>query len=144
MDHYTADGWTPLHLAAFHGDAEQVAMLLSTGASPLALSRNTMANTPLHAAIAGAESDLVVRALLAGGASAVLAAGGGATPLHLAASRGNRALCELLLAHGADPRATMDDGKRPDAIAADRGHAAVAAWLASLVSDRVTDSVAER
>lgn len=140
MDDFTADGWTPLHLAAFHGDAEQVATLLATGASPLARSRNAMANTPLHAAIAGAESDLVVRALLAGGASAVLAAGGGATPLHLAASRGNRALCELLLAHGADPRAAMDDGKRADAIAAERGHAQVAAWLASLVAKSAADA----
>lgn len=129
---HDADGWTPLHLAAFHGDAETVTLLLAQGADPLARSRNAMANTPLHAALAGAESELVVRALLAGGGSAVLAAASGVTPLHLAAARGNRALAELLLAHGADARAAMDDGKRPHEIAAERGHADVADWLAAL------------
>jgi ankyrin repeat protein len=132
MDEYNDDGWTPLHLAAFRGDAEEVATLIALGASPLARSRNAMANTPLHAAIAGAESDLVVRALIAGGAGAGLPAAQGVTPLHLAASRGNRALCEVLLSHGADPSAAMDDGKRAADIAAERGHADVAAWLATL------------
>jgi ankyrin repeat protein len=131
---YDADGWTPLHLAAFHGDAEAVTLLLAQGTDPLARSRNAMANTPLHAALAGAESELVVRALLAGGASAVLAAGSGVTPLHLAAARGNRALAELLIAHGADPRAVMDDGKRPHDLAMERGHAEVAAWLGAVVA----------
>jgi ankyrin repeat protein len=130
-----ADGWTPLHLAAFHGRAEEVTTLLAQGADPLARSRNAMANTPLHAALAGAEHDRVVRALLARGASAALAAASGVTPLHLAAARGNRALAELLLAHGADPRAAMDDGAQPHEIAASRGHADVAAWLAALAAN---------
>jgi ankyrin repeat protein len=131
VDTHDQDGWTPLHLAAFHGAADEVAALLATGASPHALSRNALANTPLHAAIAGAGDDRVVRALLAGGAAAGIRAALGVTPLHLAAARGNRALCELLLAHGADPAAAMEDGKRAADIAAERGHAAVAAWLAA-------------
>lgn len=90
-----------------------------------------MENTPLHAALAGAQDAAVVRALLAGGASATLAVAHGVTPLHLAASRGNRTLCELLLAHGADARAVMHDGKEARAIAAERRHAEVSEWLTS-------------
>lgn len=131
METYDEDGWTPLHLAAFHGALADVQALLAAGASPHSRSRNAMENTPLHAALAGAQDAAVVRALLAGGASATLAVAHGVTPLHLAASRGNRALCELLLAHGADARAVMHDGKEASAIAAERGHAEVAEWLAA-------------
>jgi ankyrin repeat protein len=46
--------------------------------------------------------------------------------LHLAASRGDAVLCDLLINKGADPAAKMDDGGTPSDIAAKRGHAAVA------------------
>ncbi|MCU0617674.1 MAG: ankyrin repeat domain-containing protein [Gemmatimonadaceae bacterium] len=131
MDTHDQDGWTALHLAAFHGTRDEVHRLLAAGASPHVLSRNAMANTPLHAAIAGAQHDEIVRALLDAGASASLAVAHGVTPLHLAASRGNRALCELLLAKGADASAAMHDGKSAADIATERGYEEVARWLAS-------------
>ncbi len=45
----------------------------------------------------------------------------GIQPLHLAASRGAAALCELLIARGADPQAMMDDGTTPSMLATQRG-----------------------
>src|SRR5690349_17592434 len=47
------DGWTLLHLAAFFGHEETARFLLDAGADPAAISRNEMANTPLHSAVAG-------------------------------------------------------------------------------------------
>jgi ankyrin repeat protein len=49
---FSADGWTPLHLAAFFGHAKIAEMLLAAGADALARSRNSTGNTPLHAALA--------------------------------------------------------------------------------------------
>ena len=50
---YAYDGWTPLHLAAFFGHADAVALLLDAGAAVAAVSRNSLKNTALHAAAAG-------------------------------------------------------------------------------------------
>lgn len=130
---YSGDGWTPLHLAGFFGSDACAAQLLAAGASLTAISRNSTANTPLHAALAGATNDALVARLLDAGADANARGETGITPLHLAASRGNRALCEMLIARGAEVSAAMDDGTTPDAIAAKRGHLEVSAWLAGLV-----------
>ncbi|HRK70419.1 MAG TPA: ankyrin repeat domain-containing protein [Micropepsaceae bacterium] len=127
----SADGWTPLHLAAFLGRAEAVAALLQAGARHDAISQNSTRNHPLHAAIAGRTDMGVIAALLAAGADVRFAGGAGYTPLMLAASRGNLALCELLLAKGAVAEARSDDGKSAAMIARERGHEAVAAALES-------------
>src|SRR2546425_853028 len=50
---YSADGWTPLHLAAFFGHTKIAELLLAHDADVTARSRNTNGNTPLHAALAG-------------------------------------------------------------------------------------------
>ena len=130
---YSGDGWTPLHLAGFFGRDECAARLLSAGASLTAISRNSTANTPLHAALAGATNDGLVARLLEAGADVNARGETGVTPLHLAASRGNRALCEMLIGRGAAVDAAMDDGTTPAGIAATRGHAQVSEWLAGLV-----------
>jgi ankyrin repeat protein len=124
-----ADGWTPLHLAAYYGHAAAVVVLLGAGADPRARSTNSMANTALHAAIAGEGVPLVVVALIDGGANPHEVAAGSTTALHLAAARGNRQLVDLLLQHGADPRARLEDGSMPHHVAAGRGHEALALWL---------------
>jgi uncharacterized protein len=50
INSYSADGWTPLHLAAFFGHAKIAEMLLAQDANATARSRNANGNTPLHAA----------------------------------------------------------------------------------------------
>src|SRR6476646_3675269 len=50
---HSADGWTPLHLAAFFGHTKVAELLLAHGADVTARSRNPNGNTPLHAALAG-------------------------------------------------------------------------------------------
>src|SRR5437867_10555182 len=50
---YSPDGWTPLHLAAFFGQAKIAELLLAERADVTARSRNPNGNTALHAALAG-------------------------------------------------------------------------------------------
>ena len=122
---HSPDGWTPLHLAAHFGHGRAVRALLDRGADPNARSANTMANTPLHAALAGRHAD-VAELLLAYGAAVNATQHGGFTALHAAAQHGALALAELLLAHGADASAATDDGRTALTMADERGHAAVA------------------
>ncbi|MES2522110.1 MAG: ankyrin repeat domain-containing protein [Gemmatimonadota bacterium] len=126
---FSSDGWTPLHLAGFFGQHEAAELLLDRGASLDTLSRNSTANTPLHAALAGRVNDALVRLLVERGAEVNARGAHGYTPLHLAASRGAEALVMLLLVHGADAHAMTDDGKTPADIARDRGHENTAALL---------------
>ena len=118
----SGDGWTPLHAAGFFGRTDAAEQLLDAGADPLALSSNYMANTPLHAAIAGQTDPATVALLIRRGGDVNHRAAGGWTPLHLAASRGSIAVIDLLLDAGADPRARSDDGKSAADIATERGH----------------------
>jgi ankyrin repeat protein len=125
----SSDGWTSLHLAAFMGHPEVVKLLLENGAELEAVSQNGIANRALHAAIAGKESAEVVELLLARGADVTAKAEAEATPLHLAAARGNMTLTRRLLDMKADPRARMTDGKTPADFASERGHPEVANLL---------------
>jgi len=128
------NGWTPLHLAAFFGRPEATAWLLEQGADALARSRNNEANTPLHAALAGANDPVVIGLLLEAGADPNAGAAQGVTPLHMAASRGNGAVVDLLLARGARA-AAMEDGRLPSALADERGHPDLVARLATLEAE---------
>ncbi len=107
---YSSDGWTPLHLAAFFGQAEAVEVLLARGASVGARSRKPLENTALNAAAAGNHLG-VCRILLDAGADPNARQAGGYVPLHAAAQNGNAALAGLLLEHGADRGMTTDDGR---------------------------------
>jgi ankyrin repeat protein len=80
---YSYDGWTPLHLAAFFGHLDAARLLLDEGADVHAVSRNSLANTPLHAATAG-KHDEVALVLLSAGAASDTVDSGGYTPRQIA------------------------------------------------------------
>ena len=81
---YAYDGWTPLHLAAFFGQLEAARVLLDAGADLQALSRNSLTNTPLHAATAGKHEDIALL-LVERGADSAAPDAGGYSPLRIAA-----------------------------------------------------------
>jgi ankyrin repeat protein len=77
---WSADGYTPLHLAAFFGHTDAVRLLLGHGADPSAVARNPMEVMPLHSAMAGsdvASRPLVAQLLLEHGADVTPEATGG-------------------------------------------------------------------
>jgi uncharacterized protein len=63
---WSGDGFTPLHLAAFFGEAGAARVLLSSGADVHALSRNPPAVPPLQSAVAAGERELAQLLLEAG------------------------------------------------------------------------------
>ena len=125
---YSADGWTPLHLAAFFGHAKITEMLLAQGADVTARSRNPNGNTPLHAALAG-NHKLVVGLLIGRGADVNAADAGGWCPLHLAAANNNLDAINALIAQGADVSAGNGEGLTPLSIAQEKNHREAAALL---------------
>lgn len=127
---HSGDGWTPLHLAGFFGRDDAVALLIDYGAPLEAYSTNATRNSPLHAALAGATKASIVRRLVFAGANVEARGAGNVTPLHLAASRGDAALCELLISRGASLDAVMKDGSTPAMMATARGFAELGAKLA--------------
>ena len=125
---YSPDGWTPLHLAAFFGQERAVALLIERGGAVDAWSRNATSNQPLHAAVAGNDTDSSLW-LLRHGAPVDTRQQGGFTPLHAAAQHGNAEVAAALLGHGADPTVRTDDGRTAAEIAREAGHPEVAAQL---------------
>jgi len=129
--HRSSDGWTPLHLAAFFGRDDAVTLLIDHGAPLDANSTNALRNSPLHAALAGNTLPVLVRRLVFTGADVTARDASGNTPLHLAASRGDEPLCDLLIARGADPQARSDDQSTPALLATARGFPELGARLAA-------------
>ena len=108
----TADGFTPLHLAAFLGGVEAVRAILAAGFAPDADAVNEFKVRPIHSAAAARDLESA-RALLEAGADPNVRQNGGYTPLHTAAHNNDVELAELLLAHGADVALTTDEGQTP-------------------------------
>jgi uncharacterized protein len=114
-----ADGFTPLHLAAFFGGAAAVRALLAAGAPPDADDDNAAHVRPLHSAAAAGDHGSAA-ALLEAGADPNVRQNGGYTPLLQAAHADDPELARLLLAAGADPTAVADDGRDVRAMAGPR------------------------
>lgn len=125
----SADGWTPLHLAAAFAGPDTVRLLLEHGAHAHQVSHNPQRNQALHAAIALGDSLEIVCLLLEAGANVNASQAGGFAPLHQAAAAGKREVVVLLLENGALPELRCDQGKLPSDYARERGHTAVVELL---------------
>jgi ankyrin repeat protein len=128
LESHSPDGWTPLHLSAFFGQAAIAEALLDRGAKVDSRSTNTMQNTPLHAAAAGGHTALV-ELLLKHGADVNARQQGGWTALHAAAQAGQRDMAALLLEHAADVQLRADNNQTPLDLALLGGKADVVAVL---------------
>jgi len=124
----SADGWTPLHLASFFGHARIVELLLAHEADVRATSKNSTANTALHAALAGRHP--FVAGLLMGAGSDVNAVdAAGWRPLHLAAANNSLDAMKTLIAQGADVAAANALGQTPLSLAQEKNLREAAALL---------------
>ncbi len=123
-----AEGFTPLGLAAFFGNADALQVLLANGAAVDDPDRSRFGNTALDSAVAANHAD-VARALLAAGANPNVRDSADYTPLHKAAANGNVETVRLLLDHGADAAAVRKGGGTPLEDAEAKGHADVAELL---------------
>ena len=128
VNSFSADGWTPLHLAAFFGHAKIAEMLLTAGADVRAASRNSTGNTPLHAALAG-NHKIAAGLLLGAGADVNAGDAAGWRPLHLAAHNGHVDLMKQLIGQGSDVHAQNAEGKTAFALAQERNHREAAALV---------------
>ena len=128
INEYSADGWTPLHLAAFFGHTKVAEHLLSHDADVTARSRNPNGNTPLHAALAG-NHKFVAGLLIGRGADVNAPDAAGWRPLHLAAANSNLDAIKALIAQGADVTAANGEGKTPLSLAQEKNHREAVAFL---------------
>lgn len=124
----SADGFSPLGLAAFFGWEGVAALLLSRGADVNFRSQNNMGVQPLHSAVAGKHAALA-RTLVQAGADVNATQQDGFTPLMGAAQNGDVELVEFLLLHGADTQAVTHDGRTAASLALEEGHSHLATRL---------------
>lgn len=135
----SADGYTPLHFAAFFAKPEAARILLEAGAPIEVETRNEMRAQPLHSAAAGRQTE-ICRLLLAAGADVNARQAGGFTPLHGAAQNGDPEMVELFLSAGADTAATTDDGRTSADIAEASGHPDVAHRLHDVADSQASET----
>jgi ankyrin repeat protein len=117
---YSADGFTPLGLAAFFGHTDLVRLLIANGADPNLASNNTLRVAPLHSACAISNLE-IAKLLLEAGGNVNAKQMQGVTPLHSAAHNGKTGLAKMLLDNGADTGAKMENGQTPYEMALEKG-----------------------
>lgn len=125
---FSADGFTPLGLAAFFGQPIAAQVLLARGADPNIASANAMRVAPLHSSVAAQRLD-ISEELLRHGANVNATQADDFTPLHEAAQNGQAPMIALLLEYGADLTARKSDGQTALDVAEAHGQAEAAALL---------------
>ena len=125
-DHF---GHSPLHYAAYKGNAGFVDYLLRNGGDPNAQSKHL--STPLHSAAWGRNLK-VAEILLEDGADVNAKTDEGETPAMTAALRGEKDLLEILFSLSADPHAKDMHGSNLYDLAAAGGHLDILKILDSL------------
>lgn len=128
VDVMSADGFTPLSLAAAFASPEMVDVLLRSGADPNKRSQSLGGVAPIHAAIFGRQTQSL-KILLAGGANPNAHQQDGFRPLHGAAQNGDIEAVRMLMNAGADVNQTDDNGRSALDYARDAGHTEVAELL---------------
>lgn len=98
VDWYAKDGFTPLQLACYFGQAEVALFLIEKKADIHAVSKNGLALQAIHAAVAG-RNPTIVQALLAVGAEVTSQQSGGFTPLMAAEQNGDTEIIQMLRQH---------------------------------------------
>lgn len=117
---WSRDGFAPLSLAIFGGQADAARVLIDEGADVEAMSRHpTIQVRPIHTAAFVGSAELG-KILLEAGADPNSTAEGGFTALHSVAQNGDLAFTRLLLEHGADATAEVQ-GKTPIEFAQEAG-----------------------
>ena len=125
-------GHSPLHYAAYKGNARFVDYLLRNGGDPNARGRHD--STPLHSAIWGRNMECA-EILLEDGADVDASTDEGETPGMTAALRGEKDLLEILFALSADPHAKDAHGTNLLDLAAAGGHREIAELLTEIGVD---------
>lgn len=124
----SADGFPAAAMAIFFGHGELARWLYERGADVNAAAENEARVAPVHAAAALCDRE-TMRVLLDRGADPNARQRMDFTPLHGAASRGDIAMAELLLAHGALRDAKSADGVTVGDMARKYNQPAFAEWF---------------
>ncbi len=130
---FSADGFTALHYTCFFGNTAGARLLIDADADVHAITRNAMANRPLHAATAGGHTAIGIM-LLQNGAEPNARQHGGWTALQGAAQHGDIELVQSLLAHGAEPTLAADTGETALDLAEKNGHTGVVRLLSTQIA----------
>lgn len=125
---HSADGFTPLSLAAFFNQNAIAKLLITMGADPNLAAINASKVNALHAAVAKENHEICI-VLLKNGVDVNAGQTQNVTALHSAVHRGNLALTQLLVEHGASIESEMDNGDTALHIATREGHKKIEAYL---------------
>ncbi|HVL55128.1 MAG TPA: ankyrin repeat domain-containing protein [Burkholderiaceae bacterium] len=116
-------GENALMLAAYHGDARTVQLLLTRGAEP-----NKPGWTPLHYAVTGGNAE-IVRMLLERAAFIDAVSPNGTTPLMMAVRHRHFTIARMLVDEGADPTLKNEGGWTAAEYARAHRDEELARWL---------------